>query len=87
MRKHKLEAQAQLGEMSIIHLQLEAPPLSDHPSAVGAKDREAETDQNWNPASTQLSPKTVHDKYVWENKRWRIPENGIYHKKGQREIL
>ena len=46
MRKHKLEAQVQLGEMCITHLQLEAPPLSDHTSAVGANDREAETDQN-----------------------------------------
>ena len=75
MRKYKLEAQVQLGEMSITHSQLEAPPLSDHTSAVGANDRAAETDQKWNPASTQLSPKTVPEKYVGENKRWRIPEN------------
>ena len=46
MRKHKLEAQVQVGDMSITHSQLEAPPLSDHTSAVGANDREAETDQN-----------------------------------------
>lgn len=46
MRKHKLEAQVQLGEMGITHSQLEAPPLSDHMSAVGANDREAEAGQN-----------------------------------------
>ena len=46
MRKYKLEAQVQLGEMSITHSQLEAPPLSDHTSALGANDRGAETDQN-----------------------------------------
>ena len=45
MRKQKLEAQVQLGEMSITHSQLEALPLSDQTSAVGAKDREAETDR------------------------------------------
>ena len=28
------------------YTQLEAPPLSDHTSAVGANDREADTDQN-----------------------------------------
>ena len=66
--------------MSVTHSQLEAPPLNDDTSAVGANDREAETNQNWNPGSAQFQDCT------WEMfekiKDEGFQKIGIYRKEG-----